>query len=268
MVAALPACATVVRPIFGKRTIKHSLNAKLPEQLALRLEKTILAGQHRPGERLPAERAWAAELGVSRAVLREALGALVERGLVLRRHGAGTYVAERPDERRADPWKQMLQRQPLMQADLLEFREMLEIRSAELAAQRATPQDLQRLRERHARVAAAYAGSDRLAQVHADVAFHRAIAEATRNAVFSQLVSTLLELLHEHVLISIADLQPASAHAQKLRRQHRALFDCIVSRDAVGAAQAARAHIHFVRQSWQQRVGQSGLADRRPQKKP
>ncbi len=238
--------------------MKHSLSATVPEQLALRLEKAILAREHLPGERLPAERPWAQALGVSRAALREALGALAERGLVRRRHGAGTFVAERPDERRADPWKQMLQRQPLMQADLLEFREMLEIRCAELAAERARPEDLARLDERHAAVAAAYAGADQQAQVQADVAFHRAIADATRNPVFSHLVSTLLELLHEHVLISIAEVTPGSDDADQLRRQHAALHRLIGAHDRAGAARAAAAHIGFVRRSWERRLAGKG----------
>jgi GntR family transcriptional repressor for pyruvate dehydrogenase complex len=234
--------------------VQHRLNAKLPEQLALRLEKAILAGKHRPAERLPPERAWADQLGVSRAVLREALGALAERGLVQRRHGAGTFVSERPDEHRADPWTQMLQRQPLMQTDLLEFREMLEIRCAELAAARANAADMARLTERHAAVEAAYKAGDRQAQVRADVAFHRAIADAAHNPVFSYLVATFLDLLHEHVLINIAELVPASADARSLRDQHTTLFKRIATHDAPGAARAARAHIAFVRRSWQRRL--------------
>jgi GntR family transcriptional repressor for pyruvate dehydrogenase complex len=234
--------------------VKHSLNAKLPEQLALQIEKAILAGKHHPGDRLPPERAWTEQLGVSRAVLREALGALAERGLVKRRQGAGTFVSERPDERRADPWTQMLQRQPLMQTDLLEFREMLEIRCAELAAVRADAADISRLSERLAAVDAAYLADDRKAQVWADVAFHRAIAEAAHNPVFSYLVSTFLDLLHEHVLISIADLVPASADSKKLRAQHATLFRHIASHNARAAAQAAHLHIEFVRQSWHKRL--------------
>lgn len=234
--------------------VKHSLNAKLPEQLALKIEKAILAGKHHPGERLPPERTWTEQLGVSRAVLREALGALVERGLVQRRHGAGTFVSEHPDERRADPWTQMLQRQPLMQNDLLEFREMLEIRCAELAAVRADATDIARLAERLAAVDAAYLAGDRQAQVRSDVAFHRAIAEAAHNPVFSYLVSTFLGLLHEHVLISIADLLPASAESKKLRTQHAALFRHIAAHDSRAAAQAAQLHIEFVRRSWHKRL--------------
>jgi DNA-binding FadR family transcriptional regulator len=230
--------------------MKHALAARLPDQLASRLERAILMRDHRPGERLPPERDWAAQLGVSRAALREALGQLAERGLVVRRHGAGTFVSDQPDARRADPWTQLLQRQPLMQGDLLEFRDMLEARCAELAAERADAVDLDRLAACHAEVTTAYAGADRRAQVRADVAFHRAIADATRNPVFSYLVATLLALLHEHVQISIADVTPNSDAAHQLTAQHTALWQAIAARDAATAAQAARRHIDYVRRRW------------------
>lgn len=236
--------------------MKHTLDAKLPDQLAMYLERAILMGDYRPGTQLPPERLWADELGVSRSVLREAIGQLIERGLVRRRHGAGTFVTDQPDERRADPWTQLLQRQPLMQGDLLEFREMLEVRCAELAAARASETDLALLAERHAAVAAAYAGHDRPAQVSSDVAFHRAIADATRNPVFSYLVATLLQLLHEHVQLSIADMAPDSDEARQLASQHAALWQAIGARDVARASQAAHIHIAFVRQRWRERLGE------------
>jgi GntR family transcriptional repressor for pyruvate dehydrogenase complex len=234
--------------------IRHRLDAKLPEQLAFKLEKAILAQQYRPGQKLPAERNWAAELGVSRAALREALGMLAERGLLQRRHGAGSFVSERPDERRADPWKQMLQRQPLMQTDLLEFREMLEIRCAELAAQRAETRGPGAPGEGHAR------SDGRLQQrrPQAPGAGRRGLPprDCRRHAQpgVQHLVGSLLELLHEHVLISIASLEAESPDVRQLRRQHTRLFERITAHDAAGAAQAARAHIAFVRRSWQQRL--------------
>jgi len=90
--------------------------------------------------------------------------------------------------------------------------------------------------------------------VQADVAFHRAIADATRNPVFTHLVGSLLELLHEHVLISIASLEAESPDVRQLRQQHTRLFERITAHDVAGAAQAARTHIAFVRRNWQQRL--------------
>lgn len=235
--------------------MKHQLSAKLPDQLAQRLERDIVQGRYRPGQRLPAEREFAQSLGASRSALREALGQLAERGLVQRRHGSGTWVSDQPDARRADPWTQLLQRQPLMQGDLLEFREMLEIRCAELAAERADATDLARLAAQAQAVNAAYAQGNRETQVKADVAFHRALADATHNPVFSYLVATLLELLHQHVMLSIADLTPDSDEAHALAGQHEAIWRAVQARDSAAAARTALSHIRYVRQRWERRLG-------------
>lgn len=231
--------------------MKHHLSARLPDQLAQQLERAIVQRQYLPGQRLPAERPWALALGVSRPALREALRLLAERGWVVQRHGAGNFVTDQPDRHRADLWAQLLHRQPFLQADWLEFREMLEIRCAELAAQRAQGDELARLAAAHAQVDAAYAGANRQAQVQADVAFHRALADASGNPVFGHLVASLLALLHEHVLLSIADLAPNSDQAQALRQQHQRLWQAVAAGDSTAAAEAARAHIGYVKQRWQ-----------------
>jgi GntR family transcriptional repressor for pyruvate dehydrogenase complex len=81
----------------------------------------------------------------------------------------------------------------------------------------------------------------------------------------AHLVSTLLELLHEHVLISIAGWLPESTDMRRLRHQHAQLFERIVAQDVRGAAATARGHIAFVRRSWQQRLAKEvGPAKARP----
>lgn len=227
--------------------MKHLVAQKMSHALAQRLERAILERQHPPGEALPPERVLAAQFGVSRATLREAIAQLAERGLVIRRQGAGTFVSEQLDERMVDPWAEMLRRHPLVQGDLLEFREMLEAHAAELAALRATPEDRERLQQRCDAMEAAYRTPDRAAQVRADVAFHRAIADATRNPVFSYLSASLMKMLQEHVQISIADLPHDSAQARELVCQHRALLDAILHRNPARARRAALAHIAYVK---------------------
>ena len=90
------------------------------------------------------------------------------------------------------------------------------------------------------------------------MAFHRAIADATRNPVFSYLVATLLELLHEHVQLSIADLAPDSAEAHDLAAQHLALWQALQARDPAAASAAAQRHIAYVQQRWQRRMAALG----------
>jgi DNA-binding FadR family transcriptional regulator len=216
------------------------------EQVARHLENAILEGRFRPDRRLPSERLLAAELEVSRATVREAIGALVSRGLLAKRQGDGTYVVEQSDRRMAEVWLDMAQQHPRLQSDLVEFRAMLESRAAELAASRRDENDRERLQAAYEAVDAAYAGNDRREQIRSDVAFHRAIADATHNPVFSYLMSSLLKLLHEHVQLSLAGLEPQSQTSQQLREQHRTLLAAILEGDSDQARGIAIGHMDFV----------------------
>lgn len=215
------------------------------EQVARLIERGIL--QREFEGRLPAERELAERYGVSRASVREGIGLLVARGMLSRRQGDGTYINDRADQRMAEIWSDMAHRHPRLQESLIEFRTMLECSTAELAAQRYDARDRERLIRAEAMVNAAYSTNDRRQQIGSDVAFHSAIAEATHNPVYSYLMDSLLKLLHEHVQLSIAGLEPQSETARALREQHKALLDAILSRDAERARRTAGGHMGFVR---------------------
>ncbi|MEQ9010564.1 FadR/GntR family transcriptional regulator [Algiphilus sp.] len=215
------------------------------ELVAEKIERAIFAYEFRG--RLPPERELATRYAVSRATLREALSLLVARGLLTRRQGSGTYINDDSDRRMAEIWSDMADRHPRLQDDLIEFRVMLECHTAQMAAARHDDVDRTRLTSAAEAVDAAYNGSDRHEQIRADVAFHRAIADASHNPVFTYLVASLLKLLHEHVQLSIAGLAPGSYTAQQLRAQHRALAEAILARDIVAARHCAEAHMNFVR---------------------
>lgn len=211
------------------------------------LQRGIRERKFKVGEALPSERELVIHIGVSRASLREAISLLVSKGVLTRQHGIGTFVSAAKDQRMAEIWTDMVDRHPLIQADLIEFREMLESRTAELAAERGTKADKERLIQLGQEVDAAYHGSDRQQQVNADVALHQAIAEATHNPVFSYLIDSLLKVLHEHVQLSIAGLSPASDTSTQLRAQHHEIVAAIVAGDGDRARVASSQHIEFVR---------------------
>jgi GntR family transcriptional regulator len=73
-----------------------SRRVSLPQSCAEAIAAAITAGDYAPGAQLPAEAQMASNLGVSRATLRDALRQLQDRGLIIRRHGRGTFVAKRP----------------------------------------------------------------------------------------------------------------------------------------------------------------------------
>ncbi|WP_313951801.1 FCD domain-containing protein [Accumulibacter sp.] len=235
---------------------------RIPDAIAHQLETRILEGSLKPGDRLPAERELAIELGVSRPSLREAIKKLVSRDLLVSRHGGGTYVTDRLDTSFIDPWQQLMDQHPSLQDDVLEFRYLLEASAAELAAQRATDADLERLEQAYARLDAAYLGDDRSAQVTADVAFHLTIAESAHNVLFGHLVASVMRLLHEHVRRSLREIAVSRETGGLLMAQHLAIRDAIRSRRPEAARLAAQTHISFVRQ----RLGEAADSEQRQQR--
>lgn len=223
--------------------------ARLADSVAAELERRILEGSLKPGDRLPAERALAVELGVSRPSLREAIQKLVSKGLLNTRHGGGSQVTDRLEAHFADPWQDMVKSHPHLHRDLLEFRQMLEGEAARLAADRATDADIRRLDLLHAKLEAVYAGADLSACIDADVAFHQAVAEATHNAMFGHLTSSLMRVIHGHVSSNLAHLRQRPPRWEQVKTQHRAIWLAVREHRPQDAARAARAHIEFVRRS-------------------
>lgn len=222
---------------------------RISDAVAAELERRILEGSLKPGDRLPAERELAAELGVSRPSLRLAIQHLVTRGLVVTQHGGGTVVTDRLDAPMVDPWQQMLQGHPMLQTDLLEFRHILEGEAARLAAERATDADIARIDAAFAALDAAYAGKEIAACIDTDVAFHQAIAEASHNVLIGHLTASLLRVIHSHVGSNLAYLQARTTQWEQLKAQHRAIWHAVRERHSDVARHAAREHIEFVRQS-------------------
>ncbi|PKO49645.1 MAG: transcriptional regulator PdhR, partial [Betaproteobacteria bacterium HGW-Betaproteobacteria-21] len=114
---------------------------RLSDDIVERLEGMILEGTLQPGERLPAERTLAEEFGVSRPSVREAIQKMAARGLLISRHGGGTFVAEALGSSFRDPLLELLEKHPEAQRDLIEFRHTLEGSCAYYAALRATDPD-------------------------------------------------------------------------------------------------------------------------------
>lgn len=99
---------------------------KRAEVIVHQLEALILEGALKAGDRLPSERALVAQLGVSRASLREAIQQLAARGLLVSQQGGGTYVTNRLEAVFSDPWQPLLSAHPHVRRDVLEFRRTLE----------------------------------------------------------------------------------------------------------------------------------------------
>jgi GntR family transcriptional repressor for pyruvate dehydrogenase complex len=156
-----------------------------PEQIGLAVKEWILDGTLQPGDRLPTEEQMAKMFGVSRPTVREALRELRSAQLLTSARGrtGGYRVAEAPGQALgagvAEAISLSLRMQTLTYAQLFDVRVALELQAAASAAVRRTEADLQRLRAALADVLRLPADPD--AVLARDLAFHRALAEATHN---------------------------------------------------------------------------------------
>ncbi|HCE09651.1 MAG TPA: GntR family transcriptional regulator [Oxalobacteraceae bacterium] len=222
---------------------------RLSDAVAGGLEKRILEGSLKPGDRLSSERDLALELGVSRPSLRAAIQILVSKGLLTTKHGGGTFVTDRLEAHFADPWQEMLSGHPTLHSDLLEFRQMLESQAAHLAADRATSADIERIDAAYAALDAAFDGDDMTICIDTDVAFHQAIADAAHNVVLGHLTASLMRVIHGHVSRNLEHLRARPKRWEQLQAQHRAIWQAVRDHKPDAAVRAARGHIEFVRKS-------------------
>ena len=222
---------------------------RLPDMVVIELEKRILEGSLKPGDRLPSERDLALELGVSRPSLREAIQRLVSKGMLTTRHGGGTHVTDRLEAHFVDPWQDMLNGHPVLQSDLLEFRQMLESHAACLAAERATDADIERINSAFTTLEAVFAEDDLTACINADLAFHQAIAEASHNVLIGHLTASLMRVIHGHIAGNLEHLHTRPVLWNKIHAQHRAIWQAVRDHKPEAAARAAGSHIEFVRKS-------------------
>ncbi|WP_394434371.1 FadR/GntR family transcriptional regulator [Streptomyces sp. SGAir0957] len=213
---------------------------RLYEQVLDRLRAYVAEGGLRAGDRLPTERDLAARLGVSRASVKQAIVVLEVQGLVEARHGGGTYLMrDSLDTVVVEPVESLVARRKRL-PDVLEAREALETKLAELAAERRTDADLAALRT----------ALDTMARdieagglgIEGDRLFHAAVTAAAHSALLAAFMREIDEPIAESRTESLRQpRRPGRSLAQ-----HRAILDAIEAGQGRGAAAAMRRHVRSV----------------------
>ncbi len=197
----------------------------------------ILDGTFPPGKPLPGERLLAERFGVSRGSIRDALRTLETIGLLVSRHGQGTFPQELDVERLVAPLASVLNYRRDMRDELLDVRRMFEPAVARVAAVRVNEADLADL-ERILAAQRKKLKSGRSAIVE-DTAFHEILARATRNRIIVSIMATLNDLLVESRKLTLKQKgRPLTSF-----RGHEAVVAALRRRDGAAAAEAMRAHI-------------------------
>jgi DNA-binding FadR family transcriptional regulator len=211
------------------------------ERIRAMIDGGRLRGPGRLGNgRLPSERELAEEFGVSRRVLRQALGLLEAEGRISRQHGRGTFAT---DARHATESLVHEMSRLTNPVDTLETRLAIEPMQARLAALRATQGDIDRLFEA---ADASRDAKDPLSYEKADAAFHRRVAAAARNplliAIFDAVLETALDGKWRHGRETAHCINNQANYAS----DHRKIANAIADRNAAGAETAMRTHLTSV----------------------
>src|SRR6188508_3121124 len=199
----------------------------------------IERGTLRPGDRLPAERDLALQIGVSRPTIRAGLRTLAAMGVVRSRHGSGTYIPEGPPALNTDALSFLAALHGFTRDEMYEARRILEVGAAGLAADRATADQIATLAEEVASLFASLQ-EPRVFLVH-DINFHRAVAAASGNPIVASLVEMVSALYYERRRQTAEQASPQDH--RDAAEMHRRIYQAIRARDAEAARQLMNTHL-------------------------
>jgi GntR family transcriptional repressor for pyruvate dehydrogenase complex len=220
----------------GRATMKPVKRMSVSNQVFEQLRDSIIQGKWTPGTKIPSENELTRMLGVSRITIREALQKLATLGLVETKQGEGTYV------KALSAGIYMNSLIPLFLLDktetlqVLEYRKIIEVGTAGLAAERANQDDiakLQKIMDNMKKV------KDDVEQFAAkDLEFHLALAEITKNSVIIKVNNIIKDILS----VSMSDIVRTLGNSDGLY-YHKKIIDAIKRKDKELAEQLMEEHL-------------------------
>lgn len=202
----------------------------------------LKAGKIQPGNRLPSQRRMALTFGVSRSSIREAMNTLSGMGYLSSIQGRGTFICKDvpPDGGQDSRLDSSFTAGTIL--DLMEARELLESKSAELAASRASRRDLKHIHEAVQRIGRS--GDDVSRFFNADLEFHLALARASGNHTIFEMIKALIERVlryHKHFRATSSPEVRTSTYKTACR-----LLACLKKGEGAEAAAEMRKHLNLV----------------------
>ena len=216
---------------------------RISDQVFDQLRELIFRGDYRPGQKIMTERELAEALNVSRNSVREAINKLVTLRFLEQRQGQGTFVRS-IDEAVQIPLATVMETQDATLIDLLEMRMGIECTAASLAAQRINAAELEAigkaLADMEQDIRAGGLGTE------GDLAFHLAIAAATKNPLQIYIMKNVSNFLHVGIRENLLHLYQEADNIENILKQHTAILEAIRDRDPDAAYKTMKNHITFV----------------------
>jgi GntR family transcriptional regulator, transcriptional repressor for pyruvate dehydrogenase complex len=217
---------------------------RLSDEVVKELKRLIKNQVYPSGSKLPSEKQLAEKFGVSRVSIREALSILSSAKIIEIRHGEGSFVRNTNIGSYLPPVAASLVAVPEHILHLIEVRMTLEVSTAKFAADRATEKNIQEMDD---------ACSSYMQEVQtggygekSDMRFHRAIAAATQNPVFQEMMSPLVGLLRESMRFTLGKNVGNFERVQEVYAEHKRILSAIQNRQPDKAASAMYEHLLIV----------------------
>lgn len=220
-----------------------SKNVKVYEQVIEEIKDMIINGKLKKGDKLPSERELVEQLNVSRTSLREALRAIQIIGLIDCRQGEGNFIKESFENTLFEPLSIMFMLQESSAREIVDLRRLLEIEMVSYAAERATDEELERIKEI---VEALAQSEDEKACVKLDKELHYTISKASGNYLIQNILNSVSQLMDWFIEDARLKILIRKENKAKLVKQHENICKALVEHDPEAARQAMREHLDFI----------------------
>jgi GntR family transcriptional regulator, transcriptional repressor for pyruvate dehydrogenase complex len=204
------------------------------EEVVARVREMLFGGALKPGDRLPGERDLAAQLGIGRPALREALRALESSGLIVLRKGktGGAFISNGKPSVIAENMSDLLRLSSISVDQFYEVRLWIQTGLARAACKRATKSDIERLRQNVFEGERLHKQGLDLKRIEVNVEFHNILAEATKNQVAQIVIRGLTDAL------KVLSQEMGSYPIASLFKDRLSLVEALEKRDEDAAATA------------------------------
>lgn len=225
-------------------SFRKASSARAFEDVVNQVQEAIVSGKLKPGDRLPPERVLQQIFGVSRASIREAMRVLEGLGLIIVRPGAisgGAFVSEASHKHMVESLRNLMLLEQVRETELIEFRAALEGTTAKWAAQRATEADLTKMAA--ALQSMAQFEEDWEGYWAADMAFHEAVAEASRNRVSLVVLKGIRDTILRVMRDDFAGIIEKKRVVRMIMEDHFKIFNLISERKDETVQQVMSEHV-------------------------
>jgi GntR family transcriptional repressor for pyruvate dehydrogenase complex len=235
-------------------------NVKISQKIVEQIKTIIFSGGLHPGDRLPTEKELAEQLKVSRPTLREALTVLEAIGLIEVRPREGSIIRSVVPQSIQEPIQDMIEVDSSKVLELFEVRKKIDSEGAAMAAERATKEELEKIRKYASELEQHISQKKSILDVEPAKIYQKTffvIADATHNSVYAHFMKSVWTLLEGAIPYSRQKLLVVPNISNRLIRHYRQIVTAISDRKAGVARRAVIAHLDFVGEQLEKAIATS-----------